>query len=240
MTEQMVPMGGTAVAEPPAPVLPMDAEESGDAASRKKLLVVAAALAVLVVAVAGYFLTKGGSASNDSFTPPKHGVPAAPAAAHHHANAAKPLKLPKAYKGHVGRDPFKPLYTAPVAAPSKAPTTGTTTGTSTGTSTGTGNPTGTTTGTTPTVRPFRPVWVELIRTNGTRSATFVVGYGNGKSFITKTFQNVVVPKAGSTSGTTFANRFALLSIQNGEATVQFGDGTPVDIAPGTANRLVVR
>jgi hypothetical protein len=236
MTEQMVPMGGTAVAEPPLPVVPTDVEESGDGSSRRKLLVVGLAVAVLVVAIAGYFLTKGGSSSKSSgFLVPHAKVPAA-SGTKHHATASKPIKLPQAYKGHVGQDPFKALYTAPVAAPSKAPTTGI----STGTSTGTGNPTGTTTGTTPTVRPFRPVWVELIRTNGTRSATFVVGYGNGKSFITKTFQNVVVPKAGSTSGTTFANRFALLSIQNGEATVQFGDGTPVDIAPGAANRLVVR
>jgi hypothetical protein len=84
------------------------------------------------------------------------------------------------------------------------------------------------------------VWVELVRTSGTKSATFVVGYSNGKSLITKTFSNVLAPKAGSTSGTTFAKRFALLSVQNGEATIQFGDGTPMDIAPGAANRLVVR
>src|SRR4051794_31396405 len=117
MTEQMVPMGGTAVAEPPAPVLPMDADELGDAGNRRKLLVVGGALVVLVVAVAGYFLTKGGgSASNDTFVVPHHKVASAPVAPKHHA-ATKPIKLPKAYKGHVGRDPFKALYTAPVAAP---------------------------------------------------------------------------------------------------------------------------
>ena len=238
MTEQMVPMGGTAVADPPAPVLPMDAEPSGDAANRRKLLIAGAALAVLVVAIAGYFLTKGGSNPDSGGFLVPHAKVHAPAATKHHVSAGKPIKLPKAYKGHVGRDPFKALYTAPVAAPSSAPPASQPTGASTGTTTG--STTGTSTGTTPTVRPYHPVWVELVRTSGTKSATFIVGYSNGKSLITKSFTNVLAPKAGSTTGTTFAKSFALLSVQNGQATIQFGDGTPMDIAPGAANRLVVR
>src|SRR3954447_14135946 len=167
MTEQMVPMGGTAVAEPPAPLAPTDVDEVGDAGNRRKLIAVGAALAVLVVAVAGYFLTKGGgSAANDGFVVPHHTVPVAAKKAPHHAKATKPVKLPKAFKGHVGRDPFKPLYVAPVAAPttdkaagSTDTGTGTTTGTGTGTTTGTG--TGTTTGGTPTVRHYHAVWLQL-------------------------------------------------------------------------------
>jgi len=246
MTEHMVPMGGTAVAEPPAPAFPMDFDESTEGGSRRKLLIVGAALAVLVVAVAAYFLTKGGSNPTDSGFPVAHGkLPASSAKQHAGTAATKPIKLPNVFKGHVGRDPYKPLVTAPVVLPSTAPSTSTdgSTSSSTDTTTGTtGSTTGTTTGTgtTPTVRPFHPVWIELVRTSGTRSATFVVGYSNGKSLITKTFDNVDAPRPGSTVGTTFANRFALLSVQNGEATIQFGDGTPMDIAPGAANRLVVR
>src|SRR3954462_14609575 len=111
MTEQMVPMGGIGVAEPPAPVLPMDVEEASDG-SRRKLLVVGVAVAVLIVAMAGYFLTKGGGSATPSGFPVAHGKPPAASAPKHVASAQKPVKLPQAYKGHVGRDPFKALYTA--------------------------------------------------------------------------------------------------------------------------------
>lgn len=243
MTEHMVSMGGTAVAEPPAPVFPTDFDESADTGSRRKLLIVGVAVAVLIAAVAGYFLTKGGSSATDSGFPVAHGKLPASSAKQHAGAVAKPIKLPKVFKGHVGRDPYKPLVTPPVVAPSKAPSapTGSNATGSTGSTTSTTGSTGTSTSTgTTTGRHFHPVWIELVRTTGTRSATFVVGYSNGGSFVTKTFQNVDVPRAGSTVGTTFASQFALLSVQNGEATIQFGDGTPMDIAPGAANRLVVR
>src|SRR4051795_4740590 len=119
MTEQTFPAGGTAVAEPPLPALPLDGGEVADDGSRRKLLLVGAALGVLVLALAAFFLMKGGSDTTATSSSPvlPHHVAAAPAKAHH-GKATKPLKLPKSYKGNVGKDPFKPLYTAPVAAPS--------------------------------------------------------------------------------------------------------------------------
>src|SRR3954453_22243144 len=182
MTEQNVPMGGTAVAEPPAPVLPMDADDTADGGNRRKLLLVGAALGVLVLAVAAFFLTKsGGDSSNSGFPVPHAKVPAA-VAKHHHAKAAanKPVTLPKKFKGHIGRDPFDPLYVAPVAAPTTTGSTGTTTNPD-GTTTTTTNPDGTTTTPTTThVRAYRPIWLQL-RSVSPRSAKFTVCYSNGKT-----------------------------------------------------------
>ena len=251
MTEHTMPMGGTALAEPPAPVLPPGDDDTADAGNRRKLLLVGGAVAAVVVLVAAFFLMKGGSSTPVSSSAPVLPKPAAAAGSNGSghktaAHAAKPLQLPKAFKGHVGRDPFKALYVAPVqaAAGSTKPdgggdgTTGNTLGAPSDTPTTTGTGTGTTTGTsTGTVNLGHPVWVELVKVNGTKSATFVVGYSNGKRLTTRTFRDVVAPKGDT--GTVFAKQFTLLSIQNGEATFQFGDGTPMDIAPGSANRVVV-
>ena len=243
MTENTVSMGGTALAEPPAPVLPLGSDEPTSGGDRRKLLIVGGALGVVLLLVVAFFLMKGGSGSS---TPVSSGAPAfhpaatAPKAAKP-AHAAKPLTLPKAYKGHVGRDPFKPLYVAPAPAPSSAPS-GSASGSQDASAGNAGDPGGV--GSTPVTQPTtsstsigHPVWVELVRVNGTQSATFVVGYSNGKKLTTRTFSNVVAPKGAT--GTVFAKQFTLLSIQNGEATIQFGDGTPMDIAPGAANRVVV-
>ena len=243
MTEQTFPAGGTALAEPPLPSLPMDAGDAPADDRRRKLLLVGAVVGVLVLAMAAYFLMKGGNS-----TPSSSGAPVQPQSAgapattgHKAPHAAKPLTLPKAFKGHVGRDPFKALYEAPAPAPQASQgtstgggdgTTGNTSGVPTDTPTTTGS--GTTTG---TATLGHPVWVELVKVNGTKSATFVVGYSNGKRLTTRTFRGVVAPKGAT--GTVFAKQFTLLSIQNGEATIQFGDGTPLDIAPGAANRVVV-
>lgn len=240
MTENTMPMGGTALAEPPAPVLPPGDDDTADAGNRRKLVMVGAVVGALVLLMAAIFMLKGGGSS----TPAASGAPvlphpaaAAPSTTHHQAKATKPLKLPKAYKGHVGKDPFKPLYVAPVAQASQAPSDGGGDGTTGATL---GAPTDTTTQpTTPTTTTSlgHPVWVELVRVNGTHDATFVVGYSNGKKLTTRTFRGVVAPKG--TTGTVFAKQFTLLSIQDGEATIQFGDGTPLDIAPGAANKVVV-
>jgi hypothetical protein len=240
MTEQTFPSGGTALAEPPLPSLPMDGSEGAVPDDRRrKLMVVAAAAGVLVLAIAAFFLLKGGGST--PVTTSGASGPAAPASAptakHHAPKASKPLTLPKSYKGHVGRDPFNPLYVAPSPAPSTAPKGSTSGSDTSGTPASQPSTSGTGTTTTTATSLGRPVWVELVRVSGTKSATFVVGYSNGKRLTTKTFSNVLAPKGAT--GTIFAKQFSLLSIQNGEATIQFGDGTPIDIAPGAANRVVV-
>jgi hypothetical protein len=251
MTEQMFPMGGTAVAE--APVAPVIGgfEDAGEGDNRRKLAVVGAIVGVLVLLIAAFFLLKGGS----SPAPAAAAVPAGhspagskPQATHGH----KAVTLPKAFKGHVGRDPFKALYAAPVAAEAKTPKvsdpgtgtgstdpgTGTTTGTGTGTTPSvpaptTGNTGGTDTGSAP-AKSFTAVWVELVSVKGTKTASFVVGYSNGKRSKTAAFSNIAAPTKNLR--TAFAGTFALLSIQDGTATVQYGDSTPFDLAPGFGNR----
>lgn len=245
MTEHTVPMGGTALAEPPAPLLPPGNDDTVDAGNRRKLMLVGAAVGVLVLLVVAFFLLKGGGSSTPASSAPPvsfhHSQSSSGSSGHTTGHVAKPVALPKAFKGTVGRDPFKPLYVAPSPA-AAAPASGT--GTGTADATGNAGTAGATDGTqsTPVTQPTvqslgRPVWVELVRVNGTKSATFIVGYSNGKRLTTKTFSNVLAPKG--TTGTVFAKQFSLLSLQNGEATIQFGDGTPLDIAPGAANRVVV-
>jgi hypothetical protein len=241
MTEQTVPFGGTAVAEPPAPVLPDSYDDEGDGGNRRKLAVVGALVGVVVLLVVAFFMMKGGSDPAVGSLPPQHPpVGSAPG-----GHAAKPVTLPKPFKGAVGRDPFKALYNPP--AP-QAPTSGVTGGTTvptvggTGTDTGTtgGNPFPTTGGTGTGNGPaasFAPVWVELVAVKGTKSATFVVGYSNGKKAKTVQYAHVAAPS--DSLRTTFAGVFALLSVQDGTATVQFGDGTPFDLAPGFGNRHFV-
>jgi len=242
MTEHTVPMGGTALAEPPAPVLPTGDDDTADAGNRRKLVMVGAALGAVLLLVAAFFLLKGGDSTPVSSGAPvlPHPAAAAPQAAPK-AHAAKPLKLPKAYKGHVGKDPFKPLYVAPVQA-SEAPSTSPSTSGQDATGDASGVPLvpPTTSHPSTTTTLGHPVWVELVRVNGTHDATFVVGYSNGRRLTTKTFRGILAPKGdtGTTFGLTRA-KFRLLSVQNGEATIQFGDGTPIDIAPGAANKVVV-
>lgn len=220
---------GTAVAEPPAPILPagFDDEDGGND-NRRKLVIVGAVLGVVVLAVIAFFLLKGGGSStaNDSFSvPAHHPAKAAPA-----GKAPAAVKLPKVVNNPGGKDPFKPLYVAPApkpAAPAKpAPSVPTTTTTI---------PAGSSTGTTaPATASYAPVWIELVSVTGTKSATFTVGYSNGKSLRTTTYKNVVAPT--NSLRTDFGNVFSLLSIQDGEATVQFGDGSPFDLLPGSSHR----
>jgi len=229
MTQQTFSGPGTAVAEPPAPFLPagFDDEDGGND-NRRKLLLVAAGLGVLVLVVVAFFLLKsGGSSTNtdSSFTVPRH--PAKAASAPH---APATVTLPKVVNAPTGRDPFKPLYVAPppkAAAPAPAPSVPTTTTTI---------PAGSTSGTTTAPAPatYAPVWIELVSVNGTKSATFMVGYSNGKSLKTSTYSNVLAPT--NSLRTDFGNVFSLLSIQDGVATVQFGDGSPFDLSPGASHR----
>jgi len=249
MTEQHSSFGGVAVADPRATsTSPLDlgTDTEGDD-NRRKLALVGAVVAVLVVLVAAFFMLKGGGSSDNTALPPHIVPPASSTTAQSGtaASAPKAIKLPKPFAGAVGRDPFKPLYVAPADV---------TLGGGTGTPVTPVNPVNpapvvtvpTTTGT-PTSGPsnagggvvpagYAPVWVALVHVNGTQSATFVVGYSNGKRSKEVTFSNVAAPKS---LRTVFANVFSLLSIQNGTTTVQIGDGTPFDLGKGFNNRHYV-
>ena len=243
MTEQTTSVGGTAVASPPvAPPLAPEFEETADNANRKKLLAVGAAVGVLVLLIAAFFLMKGGDSTDTAMGVP----PSLPTSTDGGAKAPaadKPVTLPKTYKNAVGRDPFKALYVAPAAkAPSEpvdspdtgsdtsvppvvsVPPTDTTSGSSTDTSA-------------PPSASYAPVWIALESVQGTKSATFLVGYSNGKKAKQVRFDDILAPTR--TLQTQFASVFALLSIQDGTVTVQFGDATPFDLAPGFGNRHFV-
>ena len=246
MTEQ-TSFGGLAVADPrdTTQALPLD-DEAVDSTDRRKLAVVGAAVAVVVVLIAAFFLMKGGNSADNAAVPP-HVVPPAASTGTQTGVAAKPAKavhLPKTYAGVVGRDPFKALYVPPAAkadngngaegttTTAPVPTGGTTV--PTGTTGTTTSPTTTTTGADAGLGPnYVPVWVELVRVSGTQSATFVVGYTNGKRSRTVTYSQIAAPTGVRT---VFASVFSLLSIQNGTATVQVGDGTPFDLTRGFSNR----
>lgn len=225
MSQQTFTPGGTSLAEPPAPVLPMDDSGSAGDDNRRKLLIVGAVVGVVVLAIVAFFLLKGGgSAGNDasSFTPPTH---------HRHAAApaAQPpvVKLPKHVAAPVGRDPFKALYVAPAPAAATSTGTGTTSSTTPstgGTTTTTGG--GTSTSTAPT---YHPVWLQLKSVSST-SATFDVGLSNGKTL-------KAVRYTGIKPLHSFRN-FELLSIHSGVVTVKYGDGTPFQLDK-THNTMVV-
>jgi hypothetical protein len=249
MTEQHPSFGGVAVADPRTTTSPLDlGAEGAPDDNRRKLALVGAVVAVLVVLIAAFFMlkSKGGSADNTALPP--HIVPPATSgqsgttSGTTAAAAPKPIKLPKPFAGVVGRDPFKALYVPPAPKDTSAPTGAAsnpvaaappTTVTSTGGSTSTPPSTGTTGGSPTVGSNFDPVWVELVHVTGTKSATFVVGYSNGK----KTTQVTYTADAPQDSSrTVFGRVFSLLSIQNGTATVQMGDGTPFDLSKGFSNR----
>jgi hypothetical protein len=97
--------------------------ESDDATGdKKKLLLVGGLAAALVVGAGGFFLLSGGDAEEDAFVLPKRPAKVAPQKA---APAKAVAKIPVTYAAPVGRDPFRALYTVPVAAPA-APGGGTT------------------------------------------------------------------------------------------------------------------
>jgi hypothetical protein len=221
MTQQTVSHGDTLVAETPAPFLPETDDTGPD--NRRKLMIVGAIVGVAVLAIVAFFLLKGGGSSPDAaggFVVPHHAVKKPAAAA---PGAAPVVKLPKRVVTPVGRDPFKPLYVAPAAAPAGTTTTSTPVSSSTTTTPSTG---GTTTTTTASSTPsYHPVWVQL-RSISSTQAVFAVGYSNGKTLKAVKY-TVRAPKSGSR--TAFASSFALLSIRNGVATLQFGDGSPFQV-----------
>jgi hypothetical protein len=231
MSQQTFSPGATQLAEPPAPLLPEGDSVSAGDNSRRKLMIVGAVAGVLVLAIVAFFLMKGGSSNTASggFLVPHH----APAASAPAAKTPPVVKLPKHVVAPVGRDPFKALYTAPVAA-STGPTATTGGATSPSTSTTGSTPTTTTSGgsTTPTATTtptYHPVWVQLKSVTAS-TATFDVGLSNGKTL-------KAVRYSGVKPLHSFRN-FELLSIHTGVVTVKYGDGTPFQLDK-THNTMVV-
>jgi hypothetical protein len=231
MTETSILPISSDNAEPPVGSQP---PEDGNAAgaNRRKLLIVGGAAGAVVVAVAAFLLLHGGSSPAPAAAPVPHGTFKAAAAPATHKSTgkskAKTTTLPKKAKANPGRNPFIPLYTAPV-------TTGTAAGPTTTVSSAPSTGTGTTPVTTnPTPAPTsnnglgNPTYIQLLTTKGTTQAKFQVGYPHHKF---KRY-NVDAPAPGSNSGTVFGSIFALLSVKNGIATVQVGDGAPFQLTTG--------
>jgi hypothetical protein len=229
MSENMLPIGGTAVADRPAHAQPL-VEDSLAGDNRKKLLYVLVGVGVLVLGIVAFFLLKSGGSSTPVAsglvphgtahgTAVSGGHPAAPA-------AAAPVTLPRQVKAPEGRDPFKALVAASSAVPSSAPSAAGS-APSSAPSTGTAGSTaasGSTGSNTVSSAPItHPVWVRLLSVTGT-TATFDVGYSNGKTLTVKKFANIKAPKSGSR--TVFGTSFALLGISSGKVALQYGDGSP--------------
>jgi hypothetical protein len=244
MTETPIMSGGATATDDGVGMLPSQSDGDGGegGANRRRLLIIGTVAGIIILAAAAYLLLHKSSSTTTATVVPRGVVKAAPvkpkAVTKTPTHKAASTTLPKVAKHPVARDPFLALVTAPVTtggtaassstvgAPTTTPTTGTTTGTqpivtpTTGTTTTTG--TGKTAG--------GPLWIQLISANGT-TAHFKVGYAHSK------FRNFTVqaPKATSDQATIFAKIFALIAVQNGEATVQIGDGAPFILTQGISH-----
>jgi hypothetical protein len=262
MTETSILPGATPLTESGIDMVPpgTGVEESEGGGDRRRLMIIGAVVGLLVVVAAAYMLLhKGSSPSNDTFVPQSsHAAPPAAAKAVEAAPTGSgngtaegsssgkgngtPTTLPKKAKAPQVRDPFKPLVVAPV-------TGGTSTGTTTTTVNAPSTPTVTTPAGTQTTPPVQsstppptttghgtvqgsPLWVQLMRVNGDR-ASFRVGYAHHKF---RTY-HVQAPTASSSQGTVFDKVFALIGIQNGQATMQIGDDTPFDLSKGISHSV---
>jgi hypothetical protein len=239
----------------PAPVagnagVPMPPEfDDGPNDDRRRVMIIGGIVAAVVVVIAAYLLLhKGSSSDNTAGAVPKGTPPAAaPTTASHHGSAKSgshngASTLPKrAQRLHV-RDPFNPLVVPPVSdstqqgttttvsPPPAAPVTVPSTGPSAPVIIPTSQPT-----TNPVVNTpaGQPIWIRLVSTNGSKSATFDVGYPHHKFHRFR----VLSPSAGATHGTVFDKVFALLGIQGGTVTLQVGDATPFDLTKGVAHSV---
>jgi hypothetical protein len=211
-----------------------DGDSSGN---RRKLLIVGGVVGAAIVLVAAFLLLHGGSSTSGAAATVPHGTftgAASPAASGSGTGTTTgTTTLPKKGKAAVGRNPFTPLYVAPTAAAVTGGTAvgGTTTAAPTPAASGSApatNPTPTPTQTSPSSGLGTPTYLQLISVDGTKSATFKVGYAHHK------FKKYVVeaPSASSTTGTVFDTEFALIGIQGSVTTVQVGDATPITLAMG--------
>lgn len=241
MTQSMFSTTEPAVPAPRAPedvtTASVEMDESPDS-HRKQVLAGVAAAVVLVAGGAGYLLLhSSGTPATPALVPTHHAHSAPPSGSF---NASSFPSLPQAFSGPVGRDPFQPLVTPPVAASSGAtgPTTTNvtnpvSTGAGTATSGATGSAPATGTGTTTTTA-AAPDWIDLDSVAGgstPTSATFFVHLTNGEVVV---FQNVPAPPQGK--ATAFGPGFSLEGLQSGFAVVQFGSAPVFDVMQGYANR----
>lgn len=210
--------------EQEAPPLAPVEESTADKDQRRKVLALVGAAAVAVVAIAGYFVMKGGSSDQTAAAlPPVHHHPVAAAPAQPKFDKTFP-NLPDVFKDVVGRDPFKPLVVDKPAAPAaQAPAPTTVVAGSA--------PTTVNTGSTASTPAAQPDWISLESQNGLKSATFLVHSTDGKA---TGYTDVAAPADGKT--TAFGGYFALISLQDGFAVVQMGDGKPFNLQVGYTNR----
>jgi hypothetical protein len=229
---------------------PTGGDYSGDdggaaGANRRKLFIAGGVAGVVVVAVAAFMLLHGGSSApstssavvpHGTFTQPAAAPPAGPS-----NGGGATTRLPKKSKAQAGRNPFTPLFTAPVDAGTPV---GSTTVAPVAPTPVASTPVGPVTpvappSTPPSTPPSNPpalgapTFLQLLSTHGTKSATFKVGFRDNK------FQKFTVlsPKGNSSTGTVFGTEFALLGISDHQATVQIGDSTPFDLAKGVVRQL---
>ena len=205
------------------PELPMEEEQVPD--QRRKVMAIVGAAVVLVAAVGGYLMLNGGSDTTVSAPIPVHHKRPPAAIAQGTFNAKALPGLADLFKDKIGRDPFKPLVVdqpaAPAPAQAPAPTSIVVAGAPA--------PTGTTAGT--TAAAGQPDWISLESQNGTKSATFLVHSTDNKAV---GYTDVAAPAQGKT--TAFGGYFALISLQDGFAVVQMGDGKPFNVQVGYTNR----
>jgi hypothetical protein len=237
MTETSILPVSSDNAQPPGDY--QDPDDGGAAgANRRKLFIAGGVAGVAVLAVAAFMLLHGGSSATPGAAVVPHGtVKPAVSAAPSSVGGGHKTKLPKKSHVQAGRNPFTPLFVQPVAGGTAVGgTTTVTSAPSTGTSAPPvgATPTPTPTQTTPTSGPLgTPVYLQLLSSKGSKSAVFRVGYHHHKF---KQFA-VQAPAAGASSATVFANDFALLSVKNGVANVQIGDGPPFDLPTGVARQI---
>ena len=178
----------------------------------KKLLVVLAG--VVVLALVGAFVVLpalSGDAVDDSVVAvrrPARTAPQAPAAAAKPA-PKKAVPVTATFNDTVGRDPFRPLYVAPVAAAVSAPVFGAPVGGAPAGQPGTSNP-----------GPASQPQSSSTQVGGNRVALVDVFSRDGKTFAqTKVGDTVFTPVVGST----FATSYQLLTASGECATYLFGD-----------------
>ena len=101
-------------------------DEQVAARNRKVLLAVGGIVGALVVLGGGYLLLSGGSSSPAALPPVRHITRQQPTVVGAAPTPAPLSIIPGTFTGTLGRDPFKPLYVAPVVvAVANVPTGGT-------------------------------------------------------------------------------------------------------------------